>query len=117
MRKAAAKVAELAGTFTKITTEEAAKYLGMDESEMTRETCSKQYKIAWDATHQLDPINTTMTTALEEEIAQLQTDSKELMSRVAAMEESVADNNGTGGEVAKSPRLLPYGMIMVSLRI
>jgi hypothetical protein len=70
-----------AGKLTKITAEEAAKYLGTDESEMTPEICSKQYKIAWDATHKSDPINTPMT-ALEEEIAQLQAGNKELMSRV-----------------------------------
>jgi len=36
-------------------------------------------------------------TALEEEIDQLKADNKELMSRVAAIEEIVADNNGGGG--------------------
>jgi hypothetical protein len=57
--------------FAKITAEEAAKYLGMEESELTPETCSKQYKEAWNATNTPDPIDTTMTT-LEEEVAQLQ---------------------------------------------
>jgi hypothetical protein len=35
---------EQENSLNKITAEEAAKYLGMDESEMTPETCSKLYK-------------------------------------------------------------------------
>jgi hypothetical protein len=50
----------------KITAEEAAKYLsGMDASVLTPEMCTKQYEEAWNATHQPDPINTTMITVEE----------------------------------------------------
>jgi hypothetical protein len=50
----------------KITAEEAAKYLsGMDASDLTPEMCTKQYEEAWNATHQPDPINTTMITVEE----------------------------------------------------
>ena len=105
------------GKLTKITTEEAAKYLNrvekyisIIESDLTPSTCRKQYKAAWDETHNKpadDPINTTtMTmamamTTLEEEVAQLKFDNKELMSRVASIEESVAtggDGGGGGGD-------------------
>jgi hypothetical protein len=96
------------GKFTKITIEEAAKYLNMFEkyisiveSDLTPETCRKQYKVAWDETHTkpaADPINnTTMTSTLEEEVAQLKVDNKELMSRVASIEESIAADDGGGG--------------------
>jgi uncharacterized protein YoxC len=50
---------------------------------------NKLYKEVWNATHTPDPINATLTT-LEEEVAQLQTDNEELMSRVASVEESIA---------------------------
>jgi hypothetical protein len=98
------------GKFTKITIEEAAKYLGMDGSDLTPETCTKQYEGAWDETHtkRTDPINTTMTT-LEEEVAQLQADNNELMSRVTAVEESLATIDGSGGGDAKSTSS-PYTM-------
>ena len=52
---------------------------------MTPETCSMQYKEAWDETHQPDPINTMMTTTLEKENSQSQADEKELISRVMAI--------------------------------
>ncbi|MGK3733877.1 MAG: hypothetical protein ACI8RD_006817 [Bacillariaceae sp.] len=58
------------GKFTKITTAEAAVYLGMGESEMTPESCSKLYKEVWDETHKPDAINATMIT---------QANNKELM--------------------------------------
>jgi hypothetical protein len=41
------------------------------------------------ATHQPDPIDTTMTT-LEEEAAQLQAENEEIMSHIPAIEESSA---------------------------
>ena len=101
------------GKLTKITVEEAAKYLNrvekyisIIESDLTPSTCRKQYQAAWDETHNKsadDPINTTtMTmamamTTLEEEVAQLKFDDKELMSRVASIEESVATDGGGGG--------------------
>ena len=47
------------GAFTKITTEEAAKYLGMNVDDMSPATCSKEYEAAWNATHVPDPIDTS----------------------------------------------------------
>jgi hypothetical protein len=95
-----------AGVSTKITTKEAAIYLDMieqymsiDESNLTPETCRKQYKEAWDKTHKpTGPINNiTMTAAaLEEEVAQLKVDNSELMSRVTAIEESLAAGRDGG---------------------
>ena len=52
------------GTYTKITTEEAAKYLGMDVADMTPATCSAEYEASWNATNAPDPID-TKTTPLE----------------------------------------------------
>ena len=89
------------GTFTKITTEEAAKYLGMDVADLTPATCSGEYKAAWNATHVPDPIDTSVTD-LEETVAQLQADNKELLSRIVAIEGSLpgsgSDSIGDDGE-------------------
>jgi len=68
------------GTITKITTEAAAELLGMDVADMTPATCSMEYEAAWNDTNVPDPIDTN--------VAQLQADNKELMSRIAAIEES-----------------------------
>jgi len=76
------------GPFTKITPEEAAKVLGMDVVDMTPATCSKEYKAAWDRTHVPDPINTSLTD-LEENVAELQADNKELMSEVAKLKTDI----------------------------
>ena len=87
----------LSGTFTKITTEAAAELLGMDVAFMTPATCSMEYEVAWNASHVPDPIDTSVT-ALEEEVAQLQADINELMSRMAATEGSLAaSGSGNGG--------------------
>jgi len=75
------------GTITKITTEAAAELLGMDVADMTPATCSMEYEAAWNDTNVPDPIDPSLTT-LEENNAQLQADNKELMSRIAAIEES-----------------------------
>ena len=90
------------GTFTKITTEEAAKYLGMDVADLTPATCSGEYKAAWNATHVPDPIDTSVTD-LEETVAQLQADNKELLSRIVAIEGSLpANDSGNSGEATKT---------------
>ena len=47
------------GTLTKITTEEAAKYIGMDGADMTPAACSMEYEAVWNATHIPDPIDTS----------------------------------------------------------
>jgi len=78
--KADTSVFSLMGTFTKITTEAAAELLGMDVADMTPATCSMEYEAAWNDTNVPDPIDTN--------VAQLQADNKELMSRIAAIEES-----------------------------
>ena len=84
------------GTLTKITTEAAAQLLGMDVADMKPETCSREYEAAWNTTHIPDPIDTSVT-KLKESIAQLQADNKQLMSRLAAIEESLtAHGNGIG---------------------
>jgi hypothetical protein len=64
------------GKYTKITAEEAAKYLGMDVSDLIPGTCTKQYKEVWNATHLPDPINKTTMTAIE--VAQLKAENEEL---------------------------------------
>ena len=113
------------GAFTKITTDEAAKYLGMDVADMTPATFSTEYEAAWNATHVPDPIDTNIATkeeelmlrvgtiekslvAAEEDVAQLQADNeelqadnKELMLRVTSIEEfeslaTTAKNTGSG---------------------
>ena len=89
------------GTYAKITTEEAAKYLGMDVADMTPETCSTEYEAAWNATHVPDPIDTSVTT-LEENVAQLQADNKELLSRIAAIEGSLTANGSGSGDDGKA---------------
>ena len=86
------------GAFTKITTEAAAELMGMDVADMTPETCSMEYEAAWNATHVPDPIDTSVT-ALEETVAQLQADNKELLSRIVAIEGSLpANGSGSSGE-------------------
>ena len=91
------------GTFTKITTEEAAKYLGMDVAGMTPATCSMEYEEAWNVIHVPDPINTSVTT-LEENVAQLQADNKELLSRIVAIEGSLtANGSGSSGDDGEAP--------------
>ena len=47
------------GALTKITTEDAAKYLGMDVADMTPAACSMEYEAVWNATHVPDPIDTS----------------------------------------------------------
>ena len=86
------------GTYTKITTEEAAKYLGMDVDDMTPATCSMEYEAAWNITHVPDPIDTSVT-ELEENVALLQANNKGLLSRIATIEDSLSDNgNGSSGD-------------------
>ena len=96
------------GKLTKITMEEAAKYIGMDVADMTPETCSMEYEAAWNATHVPDPIDTSVT-KLEEEVAQLQADNKELLSRIAAIEGSLtasgSDSSDDGDTTSTSSSL------------
>ena len=77
----------VSGTFKKITTGEAAKFLGMDVEDLTPAACSMEYEAAWNATHIPDPVDTSVTD-LEETVAQLQADNKELLSRIVAIEGS-----------------------------
>ena len=76
------------GTFTKISREAAAKYLGMDVTDLTPATCRREYEATWNATHVPDPIDTSVTT-LEENVAQLKANNKELLSRIVAIEGSL----------------------------
>ena len=55
-----------------------------------------EYEAAWNATHVPDPIDASVT-KLEESVAQLQADNKELMSRIAAIEESLTANGSGSG--------------------
>ena len=67
---------------------------------MTPDTCSKEYETAWNFTHVPDPIDTSAI-ALEETVAQLQADNKELLSRIAAIEGSLtANGSGSSGVMA-----------------
>ena len=98
------------GTLTKITTEEAVKYLGMDVADMTPENCSTEYEAAWNITHVPDPIDTSVT-ALEETVAQLQTDNKELLSRIVVIEGSLTANgsgSGDDGEATATSSSSPF---------
>ena len=101
----------VSGAFTKITTEEAAKYLGMDVADMTPTTCSTEYKAAWNATHVPDPIDTSVI-ALKKTVVQLQADNKELLSRINAIEGSLpANGSGSSGddrEVTATSSLSPF---------
>ena len=66
--------------------------------DLTPATCSMEYEAAWNATHVPDPIDTSVTD-LEETVAQLQADNKELMSRIVATEGSIpAIGNGGSDE-------------------
>ena len=86
------------GILTKITTKAAAELLFMDVANMTPATCSMEYKEAWNATHVQDTINTSVTT-LEDNVAQLQADNKELLSSIAAIEgSSNANGSSSSGE-------------------
>ena len=86
--KADTCVFSLMGTLTKITTEAAAELLGMDVADMTPATCSREYREAWNATNVPDPIDTSVT-ALEENVAELQADNKELMSEVSQLQADI----------------------------
>ena len=82
---------------TKITTEAAVELLGMDVTGMTPATCRTEYEAAWNATHVPDPIYTSVTN-LEETVAQLQADNKELLSRIVAIEGSLPANGSGSGD-------------------
>ena len=51
------------GTLTKITTEEAAKYLGMDVEDITPAACSMEYKAVWNATNVWDSYYNSINTS------------------------------------------------------
>ena len=93
------------GTLTKITTKAAAELLGMDVADLTPATCRREYEAAWNATHVPDPIDTSVTD-LEETVAQLQANNKELLSRIAAVEGSLTatgTGSGSSGEDGEAP--------------
>ena len=90
------------GAFTKITTEAAAELLGMDVAVMTPATCSTEYEAAWNATHVQDPIDASVTD-LEETVAQLYANNKELLSRIVAIEGSLtANGSGSSGNTGEA---------------
>ena len=76
---------------------------------MTPENCSTEYKVAWNTTHVPDPIDTSVT-ALEETVAQLQVDNKELLSRLVAIEGSLTANGSGSGDdgTSSSPSMVWY---------
>ena len=90
------------GTLTKITPEAAAELLGMEVADMTPATCTGEYEAAWNATHVPDPIDTSLT-ELEETVAQLQADNRELLSRIVAIEGSFSANGSGGGDDGEAP--------------
>ena len=98
------------GTLSKITTEVAAELLSMDVADMTPATCSTEYEVAWNATHVPDPIDTSVTT-LEETVAQLQADNKELLSRISVIKGGLATNvsgSGDDGEATATSSSSPF---------
>ena len=86
---------------------------------MTPATCRREYEAAWKATHEPDPIDTSVTT-LEETVAQLQADNKELLSRIAAIEGSLtatgSDGNGDGENPTSTSTLSSSLPFMVSYK-
>ena len=101
------------GTLTKITTEEAAKYLGMGVGDMTPAACSMEYEAAWNATYVPDPIDTSVI-ALEETVAQLQANNKELLSRIAAIEGSLTANGSGGGDDGEATATSSSSLFMIA---
>ena len=86
------------GTIAKITLEAAAELLSMDVADMTPATYSIEYEEAWNTTYVPDPIDASVK-KLEDSVAQLQADNKELMSRIATIEESLtANGSGSSGD-------------------
>ena len=83
----------------------------MDVADMTPAACSMEYEAAWNATHVPDPIDTSVI-ALEETVAQLQADNKELLSRIAAIEGSLTANgsgsSGDDGEATATSSSSPF---------
>ena len=90
------------GVITKVTPEAAAKLLGMEVNAMTPTICNTEYEAAWNASHVLDPIDTSLT-KLEETVAQLQVNNKELLSRIVAIEGSRPANGSATTTSASSP--------------
>ena len=72
----------------------------MEVADLTPAMCSTEYAAAWNASHVPDPIDTSVTD-LEETVAQLQADNKELLSRIVAIEGSLPAN--TTATSASSP--------------
>ena len=104
----------LFGMLTKITTEAAAELLGMEVADMTPATCSTEYAAAWNATHVPVPIDTSVT-ELEDTVAQLQADNKELLSRIVAIEGSLpAKGSGSSGEDEAAPATSASSLFMMA---
>ena len=81
---------------------------------MTPATFSTEYEAAWNATHVPDPIDTSVTT-LEETVAQLQADNKELLSHIVAIEGShtapgSSSSGADGAATAEASLLLDIAM-------
>ena len=68
------------GTLTKITTEEAAKYLGMDVVDMTPAACSMEYKAVWNATNVWDSYYNSINTSAAIEHATMDIVMKSIMT-------------------------------------
>ena len=71
---------------------------------MTPATCSTEYEAAWNATNYVPDLIDTSVTNLEETVAQLQADNKELLSRIASIEGSLtANGSGSSGDDGEAP--------------
>ena len=102
---------------TKITTEAAAKYLGMDVADMTPAACSMEYEAAWNTTHVPDPIDTSVTD-LQETVAQLQADMARIIEggRTANGSGSSGDDEkATATSSSSSPFMARYEHLMKSI--
>ena len=100
-------VVSLRGTFTKITTDDAANYLGRAVADMTPATCTREYGVAWNTNNIPDPIATSVT-ALEEQVAQQQADINELRSLIIANGSSGSGDDGDPMSTSSSPFMAWY---------
>ena len=83
---------------------------------MTPATCSTEYAAAWNATHVPDPIDTAVTD-LEDTVAQLQADNKELLSRLVAIEGSLTatGSGGSSGADGEAPATSSSTPVMAAI--
>ena len=74
------------------------------------------YEAAWNDTHVPDPIDTSVTD-LEETVAQLQADNKELMSRIVATEGSIPAIGNGGSDEEKETATSSSSPIMAAFEL